>query len=88
LRTTNHRLGHLQARKDAAAQVIAREIADLLRRGQTNVARSKARQLLREDAAGKLLEVLEMHVGVVSGHLDDLSFGRVPPVYLGLRGVD
>ncbi|KAI6103610.1 regulator of Vps4 activity in the MVB pathway-domain-containing protein [Pisolithus sp. B1] len=73
LRTTSHRLGQLQERKDSQGQITRRDIATLLYNGEVGLARAKAQNLMLEDRMGDLLEVLEMCVCVVLQHVVELE---------------
>lgn len=55
----------MQEKKDSSGVLIRKEIATLLSNGHTSLARTKAQKLLQEDAIGDVLEVLEMHVGLL-----------------------
>jgi hypothetical protein len=46
-----------------------------LQQNNTALARAKAQNLVKDDVMGDLLEVLEMHVGVVIEHLGELEEG-------------
>ncbi|KAH7889329.1 regulator of Vps4 activity in the MVB pathway-domain-containing protein [Phlebopus sp. FC_14] len=78
LRQTSQRLGQLQEKKDSLGQIARRDIATLLQEGNVGPARAKAQNLLRDDALGDLLEVLEMHVGLILEHHTELDPGRTP----------
>jgi hypothetical protein len=73
LRLTSQRLGQLQEKKDSSGVVTRRDIATLLQNGNTSLARAKAQKLLREDAIGDVLEMLEMHVGLVLEHIQEFE---------------
>ena len=73
LRLTAQRLGQLQDRMDSQAQITQRDIATLLQQGNVALARAKAQKLMREDVKSDLLQTLEMHVGVILGHLNELE---------------
>ena len=73
LRLTAQRLGQLQDRMDSQAQITQRDIATLLYQGNIALARAKAQKLIREDVKSDLLQTLEMHVGVILGHLNELE---------------
>ncbi|KAH0826917.1 regulator of Vps4 activity in the MVB pathway-domain-containing protein [Lanmaoa asiatica] len=75
LRTTSHRLGQLQERKDSQGQLTRRDIATYLSQGHLSLARAKAATLIQEDMMGDLLEELEMLVGVVGSHVGELGLG-------------
>ncbi|KAL0573269.1 hypothetical protein V5O48_008676 [Marasmius crinis-equi] len=73
LRTTSQRLGQLQDRNDAKGIATRREIAALLQQGNVGPARMKALVVMREDAFGDLLEMLEMHVGIILEHISEIA---------------
>ena len=73
LRLTAQRLGQLQDRMESQAQITQRDIATLLGQGSIALARAKAQKLLREDVKSDLLQTVEMHVGVILGHLNELE---------------
>ncbi|KAG6854607.1 hypothetical protein C0991_004209 [Blastosporella zonata] len=73
LRLTTLRLGQLQEKKDSQGAIIRRDIATLLQQRNVGLARAKAQTLQREDALGDLLEVLEMHVGQLLEHFNELD---------------
>lgn len=58
---------------DSQAQITRRDIATLLQQGSIALARAKAQKLMREDVRSDLLQTLEMHVGVILGHLHELE---------------
>ncbi|KAL6305401.1 regulator of Vps4 activity in the MVB pathway-domain-containing protein [Sparassis latifolia] len=78
LRLTAQRLGQLQDKLEAQAQITRRDIATLLQQGNVALARAKAHKLINEDASGDLLQTLEMHVGVVLGHLNEFERSEPP----------
>ncbi|KAK7054990.1 hypothetical protein VNI00_003453 [Paramarasmius palmivorus] len=82
LRTTSQRLGQLQDKNDAKANSTRREIATLLQQGNLGAARTKAQELMHEDAMGNVLEMLEMHVGMILERLAEFtqSGGHNPAV--------
>ncbi|KAG6911447.1 hypothetical protein DXG01_014521 [Tephrocybe rancida] len=73
LRLTTLRLGQLQEKKDSQGAIIRRDIATLLQQRNVGLARAKAQNLQKEDALGDLLEVLEMHVGQLLEHFNELD---------------
>ncbi|KAG6818204.1 hypothetical protein H0H87_000109 [Tephrocybe sp. NHM501043] len=73
LRLTTLRLGQLQEKKDSQGAIIRRDIATLLQQGNFGLSRAKAQNLQREDELGDLLEVLEMHVGQLLEHFNELD---------------
>jgi hypothetical protein len=73
LRLTAQRLGQLQDKKDSQGQITRRDIATLLQQNQIALARTKAQKLAREDALEVLLQVLEMHIGVILEHFGELE---------------
>ncbi|EIN07452.1 hypothetical protein PUNSTDRAFT_144929 [Punctularia strigosozonata HHB-11173 SS5] len=78
LRLTAQRLGQLQDKKDSQGQITRRDIATLLQQGQVALARTKAQKLAREDALEVLLQVLEMHIGVILEHFSELENNSPP----------
>lgn len=73
LRLTSQRLGQLQEKKDSKGIITRRDIATLLQQRNVSLARAKTQNLIQEDASGDLLEMLEMHVGLVLEHFHDLD---------------
>ena len=73
LRLTVQRLGQLQDKKDSLAKITKRDIATVLQQGNIALARLKAQNLMKEDAAADLLEILEMYCGVVIEHFSELE---------------
>ncbi|KAJ7685069.1 regulator of Vps4 activity in the MVB pathway-domain-containing protein [Mycena polygramma] len=73
LRLTSQRLGQLQEKKDSKASITRRDIATLLQQGNVGLARAKAQNLIQEDVSGDLLEILEMHIGVMLEHFTELD---------------
>ncbi|CCL98444.1 uncharacterized protein FIBRA_00441 [Fibroporia radiculosa] len=83
LRLTAQKLGQLQDKMDAQSQVTRRDIAILLQRGNIALARVKARKLMSAGILEDLLQTLEMHVGVVLGHLSEFDRSQaLSPVLL------
>ncbi|KAJ7273592.1 regulator of Vps4 activity in the MVB pathway-domain-containing protein [Mycena haematopus] len=72
-RLTSQRLGQLQEKKDSKASITRRDIATLLQQGNVGLARAKAQNLIQEDVAGDLLETLEMHIGVLLEHFNEIE---------------
>jgi hypothetical protein len=70
---TSQRLGQLQEKKDSKGNITRRDTATLLQQGNIGLARAKAQNLIQEDASGDLLEVLEMHVGLILEHFNELD---------------
>lgn len=58
---------------ESQAQITRKDIATLLQQDNVVVARAKAQKLMNEDALGDLLQTLEMHVGMIVGHLSELE---------------
>lgn len=58
---------------DSQAQITQRDIATLLQQGNIALARAKAQKLMRDDVKSDLLQTLEMHVGVILGHWNELE---------------
>ncbi|KAF9264775.1 hypothetical protein L218DRAFT_202911 [Marasmius fiardii PR-910] len=73
LRTTSQRLGQLQDKNDAEGSITRREIASSLQHGNVAFARMKAQNVMQEDAFGDVLEMLEMHVGIILEHLSEIG---------------
>ncbi|KAK1224708.1 hypothetical protein PQX77_012381 [Marasmius sp. AFHP31] len=73
LRTTSQRLGQLQDKNDAKGVATRREIAALLQQGNINAARMKAQVVMQEDVFGDVLEMLEMHVGIILEHISEIG---------------
>ncbi|EMD38438.1 hypothetical protein CERSUDRAFT_113595 [Gelatoporia subvermispora B] len=78
LRLTAQRLGQLQDKLESQAQITRRDIATLLQEGNVLLARAKTRKLIKEDNRSDLLQTLEMHVGVVLGHLSEFERSDPP----------
>ncbi|GLB35059.1 putative regulator of Vps4 activity in the MVB pathway [Lyophyllum shimeji] len=78
LRLTSLRLGQLQERKDSQGAITRRDIASLLQQRDVGLARAKAQILLQDDALGDLLEVLEMQIGQLLEHFNELDQGGPP----------
>ncbi|KAI0748298.1 regulator of Vps4 activity in the MVB pathway-domain-containing protein [Daedaleopsis nitida] len=78
LRLTAQRLGQLQDRMESQGQITQRDIATLLQQGNIALARAKTQKLMREDVRSDLLQTLEMHVGVILGHLNELERSDTP----------
>lgn len=73
LRLTAQRLGLLQDKLEAQAQITRRDIAILLQQGNVAIARAKAQKLMKEDILSDLYQTMEMHVGVILGHLGEFE---------------
>ncbi|KAH9952151.1 regulator of Vps4 activity in the MVB pathway-domain-containing protein [Amylocystis lapponica] len=73
LRLASQRLGQLQDKMESQAHITRIDIATLLQQGNIPLARAKASKLLREDNLSDTLETLEMHVGVILGHLSEFE---------------
>ncbi|KAJ7285961.1 regulator of Vps4 activity in the MVB pathway-domain-containing protein [Mycena rebaudengoi] len=73
LRLTSQQLGQLQSKKDSKGSITRRDIATLLQQGNIGLARAKAQNLIQEDVSGDLLEMLEMHVGVLLEHFSEID---------------
>ncbi|KAG6903192.1 hypothetical protein C0995_002735 [Termitomyces sp. Mi166 len=73
LRLTSRKLGQLQERQDSQGAITRKDIATLLQQRKVSLARAKAQSLQREDALGDLLEVLEMYVGQLLEHFQELD---------------
>jgi len=66
-------LGQLQAKKDATGQIIRKDIATLLGKGNVTLARCKAHKLVQDDTFADLLEVLEQQVGTLLDRFTELE---------------
>lgn len=73
LRLTAQRLGQMQDKIDSQGQITRIDISTLLQQGNVALARAKAQTYIREDILGDLLQVLEMHIGVVIEHFGELE---------------
>ncbi|KAL1687682.1 regulator of Vps4 activity in the MVB pathway-domain-containing protein [Schizophyllum commune] len=73
LRLTSQRIGQLLERQDSKSQIVRRDIATLLSQGNVMIARAKAQKLIHEDVSGDILEMLEMCIGVLVEHFNELS---------------
>lgn len=73
LRLTSLRLGQLQEKKDSQASITRQDIATLLQQRNIGLARAKAQKLVQDDAMGDLLEILEMHVGLILEHFSEID---------------
>lgn len=73
LRLTAQRLGLLQDKLEAQAQITRRDIGILLQQSNVSIARAKAQKLMREDILSGLYQSMEMHVGVILGHLGEFE---------------
>ncbi|KAJ7632505.1 regulator of Vps4 activity in the MVB pathway-domain-containing protein [Roridomyces roridus] len=73
LRLTCQRLSQLELKKDSKASITRSDIATLLQQGNITLARAKAQGLIQDDVSGNLLELLEMHVGVLLEHFAEID---------------
>ncbi len=73
LRSTIQLLGQLQLKKDASAQIIRRDIATLLGKGNITLARRKAYKLVQDETLVDLLELLEQQVGTLLDRFTELE---------------
>lgn len=73
LRLTSLRLGQLQEKKDSQASITRRDIATLLQQRNIGLARAKAQKLVQDEYMGDLLEILEMHVGLILEHFSEID---------------
>jgi hypothetical protein len=73
LKLASQRLGQLQERLDSQSTVTKRDVATLLQQGNVAVARAKAQRLLDDDMTGDLIELLEMHIGLLIEHFQELE---------------
>ncbi|KAF8654068.1 hypothetical protein AX16_003601 [Volvariella volvacea WC 439] len=78
LRLTSQRLGQLQERMDSKSTITRKDIATLLQEDNVALARVKAGNLIQEDVMSDLLEVLEMHTGVILEHLSEIDQNVAP----------
>ncbi|KAI4524362.1 hypothetical protein K525DRAFT_235688 [Schizophyllum commune Loenen D] len=74
LRLTSQRIGQLLERQDSKSQIVRRDIATLLSQGNVMIARAKAQKLIHEDVSGDILEMLEMCIGVLVEHFNELRY--------------
>ena len=72
LRLTSQRIGQLLERHDSKSQIVRRDIATLLSQGNVMIARVKTQKLIHEDVSGDTLEMLEMCIGVLVEHFNEL----------------
>ena len=79
LRSTIQLLGQLQLKKDASAQIIRRDIATLLGKGNITLARRKAYKLVQDETLVDLLELLEQQVGTLLDRFTELERLWVTP---------
>ncbi|KAF5391263.1 hypothetical protein D9757_001983 [Collybiopsis confluens] len=82
LRLTSQRLGILQEKNDSKGSIVRRDIATLLEQGNVGLARVKAQNLFQEDILGDVLEILEMHVGVILEHISELDPNSPSPAVI------
>lgn len=75
LRQASQRLAQVQARNDAQANIIWKDIATLLQRSDVSVARDKAEKLILDEAYGDFLEELIMQIGVLLEHFLEVERG-------------
>lgn len=73
LRSAIQLLGQLQAKKDANARIIRKDIATLLGKGNIALARCKAHKLVQDDTLADLLEVLEQQIGTLLDRFTELE---------------
>lgn len=76
LRLTAQRLGQLQEKQDSQGQIARKEITSLLNEGSDSniaLARAKAQHLIHEDSIGDILEALEMYVGLIVEHFNEID---------------
>ena len=74
----------MQAKKDAQGFIVRKDIATLLRQGNIWLARAKAQGLLIEETSADLLERVDMYIGVLLQHLNELDLKSVTSGYNGL----
>lgn len=70
-----HRLGQLQAKHDSQSNITRTDIVTLIQRDNVPLAREKAEKLMQDESYGDVLEVVEMHIGVVLEHFQELEMG-------------
>ncbi|KAF9532289.1 regulator of Vps4 activity in the MVB pathway-domain-containing protein [Crepidotus variabilis] len=78
LRITTQRLGQLQAKHDSQANITRIDIVTLIQRDNVPLAREKAEKLIHDESYGDVLEVVEMHIGTVLEHFQELELGLPP----------
>ncbi|KAF8969987.1 regulator of Vps4 activity in the MVB pathway-domain-containing protein [Flammula alnicola] len=78
LRLASQRLGQVQATIDSQANITRTDIATLIQRGNVPLAREKAEKLIMDEAYGDLLEELEMQLGILQEHFQELERGIFP----------
>ena len=69
-------MGQLQEKQDSQGQITRKEIASLLDAGRDSniaLARAKAQHLIHEDSIGDILEALEMHIGLLVEHFNEID---------------
>jgi hypothetical protein len=82
LRLTSQKLGHLQEKNDSKGSITRRDIATLLAQGNVGLARTKAHSLFMEENLSDVLEILEMHVGVILEHIMELEHNTPSPAVI------
>ncbi|KZT11262.1 uncharacterized protein LAESUDRAFT_720468 [Laetiporus sulphureus 93-53] len=75
LRLTAQKLGQLQDKLESQDRITQRDIATLLQQRRIALARAKAQKLTSNDNMSDLLQTLEMHVGVILGHMHEFEHG-------------
>ncbi|KAF8163193.1 DUF292 domain-containing protein, partial [Crassisporium funariophilum] len=78
IRLASQKLGQVQAKNDSQANITRTDIATLVQRGNVPLARDKAEKLIQDEAFGDLLEELEMQIGVLLEHFQELEHGVIP----------
>ncbi|KAL5529219.1 hypothetical protein ACEPAG_5193 [Sanghuangporus baumii] len=73
IRLAAQRLGQLQDRKDSLAHITSKDIATLLGQRNVSLARTKAQNLMNEDAVSNAMEVLEMYCALVLERFSELE---------------
>lgn len=71
----------MQDKKDAQGFIVRKDIATLLRQRNIWLARAKAQGLLIEEASVDLLERVDMYIGVLLGHFNELDLKSVTSGY-------
>ncbi|KAF9053204.1 regulator of Vps4 activity in the MVB pathway-domain-containing protein [Panaeolus papilionaceus] len=73
LRPSIQKLGQIQAKNDAQANITRADISILIQQGDFLVAREKAEKVIQDEAFGDLLEELEAHVGTLIEGVGELE---------------
>ncbi|PPR02198.1 hypothetical protein CVT24_011425 [Panaeolus cyanescens] len=73
LRLSIQKLGQIQAKNDAQANISRADIATLIQQGDFLIAREKAEKVIQDEGFGDLLEELEAHVGTLIDNFGELE---------------